>query len=86
VQQALALWLGKVQKRRFAKTDNQRGARAARARLRQPVRKREHIPNYPSNLLDRFSERTRPETRIEFAMRREGDTPRVVNVLERAMT
>ena len=39
-----------------------------------------------SNLLDRFSERSRPETRIEFAMRREGDTQRVMSVLVRAMT
>ena len=39
-----------------------------------------------SNLLDRFSERSRPETRIAFAMRREGDTQRVMSVLVRAMT
>jgi HNH endonuclease len=46
LEQALALWLDKVQKRRFAKTDKPRGARGARVRLRrQPVRKREHIAN-----------------------------------------
>jgi 5-methylcytosine-specific restriction endonuclease McrA len=45
LEQALALWLGKVQKRRFAKTDQPRDPRAARIRLRQPARKREHIAN-----------------------------------------
>jgi hypothetical protein len=39
-----------------------------------------------ANLLDRFPQRSRPETRLEFAMRRAGDTQRVMNVLLRAMT
>jgi len=33
-----------------------------------------------------FSERSRSKTRIEFAMRREDHTQRVLNVLVRAMT
>ena len=45
LEQALVLWLDKVQKRRFAKTDKPRGARAARVQLRRPVRRREHLAN-----------------------------------------
>jgi len=36
--------------------------------------------------LTNFSERSRSEARIEFAMRREDHTQRVMNVLVRAMT